>query len=235
MRIGICDDDKLVAGALAEELRDLYAFDIAIVAFDTAFSLLTYIEDEKNEPLDILFLDIRLREQNGVRVAMEIQEFWPEIQIIFSSGYPEYAQDIFQIEPVYFLLKPFDRESMKRAVDRAVRRMEEAGHEIVRICTQGEMVALRLRDVDYIESNRHQLKIWCGERCHELYGTLTSFAEKLPDSFLRCHQSYLVNIHKIRRMNADTIELFNGRLLPVSRSRYRQTREALLRYTANSI
>ena len=50
MRIGICDDDKLVAGALAEELRDLYAFDIANVAFDTAFSMLTYIEEEKNEP-----------------------------------------------------------------------------------------------------------------------------------------------------------------------------------------
>ena len=235
MRIGICDDDPSVVKILAASLKDLYVFDILILPFDSAFSLLTYMEDTQNERLDILFLDIRLRGQSGIRVAIEIQQKWPEVQIIFCSGYPEYVQEIFQVEPVYFLLKPFDRKSVKMAVDRAVKYMEEIDQKMITLVSQGEVRTFRVREIYYVESNKHLLNIWCGNECYETRERLNDFAKRLPDEFVRCHQSYLVNINRIRSLTSTGIKLFDGRELPVSRSRYRQTREALLRYTANSI
>ena len=240
MRIGICDDDRRIAEILAEDIRWIYRTDVVLIAFDKISSLLIYIEEETEKKLDILFMDIVFRKewgrmQNGIKAAKKIQSIRPEIQIIFISGHSDYVQEIFQIEPVYFLLKPFNKEDVGAAMSRAVKRMEEKDRDFVKIYSGGKLHVILKRDIDYVESNKHRLRIWCGEMHYDIYRALKLFATELTGDFIQCHQSYLVNIRRIKKLDAWNLELFNEKQIPVSRSKYKQTRQALLEHTSSGI
>ena len=240
MRIGVCDDDRKIAEILAQDIHSIYGTDVVVIAFDKISSLLIYIEEETEQKLDILFMDIVFRKewgrsQNGIRVAKKIQELRPEIQIIFISGHSDYVQEIFQIEPVYFLLKPFSKESVKAAMERAIKRMEEKTRDSIKIYSDGKTQVLLKRDIDYVESNKHRVRIWCGGTYFDIYSSLKTLAAELVGDFIQCHQSYLVNIQKIKQLDSWSLELFSGKQIPVSRSKYKQTKQAVSEHTTSVI
>ena len=58
---------------------------------------------------------------------------------------------------------------------------------------------------------------------------LSDMEKLLPEYFLRCHQSYLVNMDRIRKFTLDGIVLIDGRVIPVSRARYTETKDKFLK------
>ena len=54
--------------------------------------------------------------------------------------------------------------------------------------------------------------------------------QMMPFSFLRCHQSYVVNIAKIKKITYKALELYDGRLVPVSRTYYKKAKQEILDY-----
>lgn len=113
MNIILVDDEKLNLDNL-EYVMDRVLPNAHRESFSKASQVLTYIQDH---PVDIAFLDIQMRGIDGITIAKCLQDRWPRANIIFCTGYSEYALDALDIHCSDYLLKPVTEEKVKKTLD----------------------------------------------------------------------------------------------------------------------
>lgn len=86
----------------------------AVTEFSTCSSALDWAAEH---PVDVAFLDIRMRGMGGLRLAEKIVGMHPDCRIIFCTGYTEYALDAIQLHVSGYLLKPITAEAVQRELD----------------------------------------------------------------------------------------------------------------------
>ena len=118
IKIAICDDEQLVRDYIENILRRKYGDGIVISHYEKAESLLEAWEQADNRE-DIVLMDIRLTQMDGISAAQNLQEKHHNVKIIFITGYIDYATEIFRAEPIYFLIKPVREEKLIEAVEKA--------------------------------------------------------------------------------------------------------------------
>lgn len=104
MVIGICDDDKIWyrrAEGLIEQYAEETGQEVALCYFPDTEALLAY----EGAPLEVLFMDIELNGENGVKAALQVNAKWAHCQIVFLTNYLNYATDVYEAEHVMFVLK----------------------------------------------------------------------------------------------------------------------------------
>ncbi len=110
MRILIVDDEKLILEEMEKILGEIMpGCDIAACSTERQA-----IEQAKENPFDVAFLDIELGVTNGIMLAKKLKDILPEIKIIFATSYPQYAVDAFAIHATGYLLKPVIKDDLKR-------------------------------------------------------------------------------------------------------------------------
>lgn len=92
----------------------------------------------------------------------------------------------------------------------------------------GRIMRVLPADIEFVESDRRKVRIHLAGQVIEAYESLGGIARKLPDSFVQCHKSFLVNMDKIAEMRSDQIDLLSGATVPISQKRSRITREAFM-------
>ena len=130
-RIGICDDDEAFCGQMEGYLA-VYARKAGTVIVTEIFlSGEAYLEFmEKEPPLDLLFLDIKLGGADGVSVGQKLrQDILNEVtQIVYMSSEQGYAMSLFQNRPMDFLLKPVDQDTVERVIQEYRRVYDRQNH-----------------------------------------------------------------------------------------------------------
>ncbi len=231
IRIGICDDDKRAVEQLRNQLKAVCMHAYRLSCWNDASSMLGDMEEPDAPATDLLFLDIRLEETNGIELSQEIRRRCPGIRIIYFTAYSEYGQDVFDGHPSGFLLKPIQPERLKRTLDRVIWEIEKDSEIKLHIKNGAEVVTLLSRDILYVESKGRVLEFQIRDgTVHLCYGRLNDYQEKLPETFIRCHQSYLVNPRYISRFRGEKIILTDGTQILISRTRRLETRNAFYRY-----
>ena len=102
MRILAVDDEALALEGLEKAIR-LASGEAEVHAFQSAQEALAYA---KRHPADVAFLDIEMRNMGGIEAATRLQEMYPQINIIFSTGYQEYMPDAFRLHVSGYITKP---------------------------------------------------------------------------------------------------------------------------------
>ena len=235
LKIAICDDNEAVLRQLSQFISEELKTEHTIQTFSDALLLCDYVEEVAKGAVDILFLDIVLQDKNGINLAKHISEHYPQIKIIFITGYLEYAQRIFEVEPVYFLVKPLQRTAVVAALQRACERLEQEEQNGLSLLTKNGIVTLRLSGIHYIASDNKVVRVVEGQKTWEARMKLDELASKLPANFLRCGQSFLVNMDRIRNFRTSEIELYDGTIIPVSRSKYKEARRKFLDYLGGTV
>lgn len=233
LQVAVCDEDVQVLGLLEKHAHQLMGERVHVSLHTNPFSLMTYIVDEAKGNVDLVVLEMMIRDQDGIQIAKSIEGMFPDIKIIFMTACAERARDIFQITPFYFFLKPIEGRYIKDALLKAVARIDEQTAEMLVIRSRSDdrkLHTFKIRDIYYVESELRQVIIHESERSKSIYMKLDEVETELPDSFCRCHQSYLVNMDKIREATAREIFLFNGAVIPVSRSRRNEVVERIRAY-----
>ena len=182
--------------------------------------------------IDILIIDINFgnaKKQNGIDIASRIKANNRDCQVIFISGYNEYAQKIFDAKPVFFIQKPIDESVLIKAVNLAIDNLSRSRSQ--RFCYQKEskIYIVPIEDIVYFESSKRVVKIVTNEGTDSFYDTLNSIQGRIAGEFIRIHQSYLVNTRYISRMTGSEIILNDGRRLQISKPRMASVREELIR------
>lgn len=117
MRIIIVDDEERARNVLEILLHDIGHQDIR--TFGDAESALTYL---KSNPCDVAFLDVEMPGMDGLDLAEELLKLPASPAVVFETAYPQYAVRAWDSDAVDYLLKPYGRDQVQRALERASRR-----------------------------------------------------------------------------------------------------------------
>ena len=217
MKYFICDDNVLFAEDLA---RRISAADNvgSVEVFTTLSSLMFHIQG--GERADAVFLDIVNKDGSGLEAAKKIRQKDPSIKIVFVTGYVEdFSQAIFDCpvgsEPVAFLAKPVNDKYLNAALSKLKSAEKRAG-VLIPVGSSRNTSYIDAGGIIYIMSERRQMRIFTesGEEC--CYGRVADMMKLLPDSFCRCHRSYIINLDKIAHIKNKTgVVMKNGSEIPV--------------------
>ena len=167
---------------------------------------------------DLLFLDVQMPEIDGFQVLAEVgADLVPAV--IFVTAYDQFALGAFDVHAVDYLLKPFDRERFRRAVERAkgqIRRrptgdmdgrlralLSDVGAapkylKRLLVKSSGVTIILPTDEIDSIEGAGNYLRLKAGGEAHMIRERLIQLEGKLdPEKFVRIHRSTIVNIDRI--------------------------------------
>ncbi|MBO5737662.1 MAG: response regulator [Clostridia bacterium] len=109
MRFFVIDDEKFALDRMVRELKTA-APEAEVVAFSDPNALLA---EARKDPCDVAFLDVRMGSMTGVELAKRLKELTPKLNIIFVTGYDEYANEAMKMHASGYLMKPVTAEDIK--------------------------------------------------------------------------------------------------------------------------
>ncbi len=200
VKIAICDDN---AEDVSQLSAALYAYDplFEITSFPDGKALMDELLDGSLNA-DLLFLDIYIPGIDGIQTARQIRSVWSDIKIIFLSSSRDHYPQAYEVFAFNYIVKPFSRERLYAVLSRALDELcKESGYKIS-VRHKGKLHSVDCRDILYIES-RDKLLLFhlAGDSILQCYGKLEDILKELPEQyFLRCHQSFIVNLSHISEM-----------------------------------
>lgn len=227
LNVIICDDNELHLSYTQQLTAQCLSRDNAeIRTFTDPERMFSELEAQKMQP-NIAILDIQFPELNGIDAAQRLHKLAPDCKNIFLSSYLAYAPDAYKAEHVYFVLKEQMKERLPEALSRALEEIRKADRHFI-FKAEGSVFRARLSDVLYIERILHKTKIVTQNRSYMSAQTVDDIllSNCCEDAFIRCHQSYWVNAEAVHSLSGDTFELTNHELIPISRSRRHEVKDA---------
>ncbi|MBQ9989334.1 MAG: response regulator transcription factor [Lachnospiraceae bacterium] len=237
IRVAICDDNVAIASQIENEIcgiAESYRMKVECEIFFDGVRLLEKLQ--AGEHFDLLYLDIEMPEQNGVEIANTIrEEGWP-LLIIYISSHEEYMKEICFTEPFGFLTKPVKEKEFEALFLKAVQRINRKP-EFFSFSYQKAVGKLILSDIAYFESRGKTVLVHLVQKKAEedeesvevkFYGRINDVQKQLENSktsFLRIHQSYLVNYDQIRELRFMDLTMEDGTVLQISKNRQKEVRE----------
>lgn len=235
MKLAIIEDEQAHTELLSKYIekwskdRDV---PVTIAPFPSAESFLFIWEAEKD--FDVLFVDIQMKEMNGMEMARLVRGQNQDIGIVFTTGISDYMEAGYEVEALHYLLKPINYEKLCRCMDRVLKK--ESRESFVLVQTKEDILKLSAERIMFVEARGHSCLIeFCsheGKTFHvETTEGISELEQQLSGSdFVKCHRSFLCRIAGIRRIDRTGIIMDNGSWIPVSRRLYSQVNQMFIRH-----
>jgi two-component system response regulator LytT len=221
VRIAIVEDEAIIARRLERMVRGIVGeatIDVA-ATFDAALAL-------TRAPIDLLFLDLNLHGRDGFTLLEEAAA--SRFQTVVVSAHHDQALRAFEYGVNDFVAKPWTEERLRRAIERVLHpsreRRAEARPTFNLIVRKGrELRSIAVDDIAFIRGadDYSELHLSGGE-VHLHAKSLSALEALLPDTFLRVHRSWIVNLPRVRGTRSDVVVMHDGAVVPVGRV-YRRT------------
>ncbi|RDY22945.1 DNA-binding response regulator [Romboutsia maritimum] len=220
LSIVICDDDTthidILKKYLIEILEDLN-MNHKLLEFKSGEELL----ENYPKKIDILFLDIQMKDLTGMDVARKIRKFDTKVEIIFTTAVSEYIHEGYEVRAYRYLLKPIKYKNLERHVKLCIRDLLSK-NSTISIQSNHDTIVLSVDEILYAEVEKKNVTIHTENRDYIIEISMKKVEEKLLNhNFFRCHKSYLVNLKKINSIK-DKIAVIKGNEIPVSRYKIKE-------------
>ncbi len=220
LKIGICDDDKYSVQKLHDLLVKItFSYsDVEICHFENGQAVLEAIQTEQFA-VDLLFLEIQMQKTDGIQIAEFIRKHDIDVDIIFLTNSIQHIYEGYTYKAYAYYLKPVKEELVKKDILRYLEERKSIS-ETLTINTKSREIHIPIHKIIYFKSEKRRVT------AYSLIGE-SSFYAKLDDiekmiqgrSFIRCHQSYLVNSNMIDSIGRTEI-IAQGISIPMSRKYY---------------
>jgi DNA-binding LytR/AlgR family response regulator len=168
--------------------------------------------------IDLIFLDIEMPLVNGLAF---LQTLTNPPKVIFTTAYPNYAVQAFDLDVVDYLLKPFSYERFLKAIKKikepATNKTETTtdGHLLVK--EKGGLIKVPYNQIIFIKASKDYVKIVTNDQQYLASFTMKNLEELLPaDKFVRIHKSYIVAVNQIKMIKAEEVLMEASHVLPLS-------------------
>ncbi len=211
-------DDEPPAIRLLEKYIAKVSFLTLVESTTSALKALSIIEEKD---IDIIFLDIQMPELTGLQLSKIIKG---KTKIIFTTAYPQFALQSYEVDAIDYLLKPFEFErfyesilkvkSISEPVSQAIRR-DNTDFFFVKTDGKNNFEKVYVKDICFIEGLRNYVAIHLIDKQIITNNTLKSIEECLPDAtFIKTHKSYLVALQHISKTDSLCVYV-NGSTIPI--------------------
>ncbi len=203
--------------------------EICLQTFSSGEELLKY-----DGQIDILFLDIQMKDIDGMETARKLRGDKFRGFLIFITVMKEMVFQSFEVQAYDYLVKPVEENQFEKTMERLYASMQNASKDSLlvqkgyegRIIRKGEIVFCEVID------RKIYLTLASGEVI-DYYERIENLETKLGNCFFRCHRSYLINLEHLKGYKNGTAYMDNGREVPVSRLRSREFSSVVLKYMKN--
>lgn len=217
----IIDDEPLAIDVIKNYCESVDFIDL-LATFTNPLEGMKFINNNK---VDLLFLDIEMPLLTGLEI---IDTFKSKPNIIFTTAYPQFAIEGFEVDAIDYLVKPVPYKRFLKAVNKLDPKTFAVPHTPVTALVQNpnrfmfvksdyESVKIVIDDIKYIEGLKDYLKIHLADSRYVL--TLSNFKnlmEKLPvENFIRIHNSYAVNLKYVETIQRNKV-IIDKQRLPIS-------------------
>ena len=213
----IIDDEPLAAGLLESYARKTPYLQLV----GTYNSAILAMKDLRDNPVQLLFLDIQMPELSGVEFAKILPK---DTRVIFTTAFPQYAVEGYKVNALDYLLKPISYEDFLKSTDKAlewfsiVQRQDAYRRDrFMFVKTDYKLQRVNLDDILFIEGLKDYVRFYLknGEKVMSLM-SMKKLEEYLPrPEFLRTHRSYIVHMTETPLVDRFRI-VFGENYIPVS-------------------
>lgn len=227
MTIAICEDTKIQIQQMLEFLRKRPEHSVDI--FETGEALLNSVLI--GNTYDIILLDIHLPDTLGTKIVQGLRRSLPTVDVIFTSSFPKYVTDAFNLKVSQFLLKPFEEKQFLTELDRIVSaRQNEQSFWYIK--SKEGLYRLSPRDIIYVESYYRHLKIQTTTQLIESTEQIKDAETALLEhGFYRCHQGFLVNMRFVQKIGTSNAVCIQNFTVPISVRKRPQFLSTYMKYT----
>lgn len=182
--------------------------------FTDAFKAIEYLQ---REPVDLIFLDIKMPDISGIDFFNSLSK---KPMVIFTTAYSEHAITSYELDAVDYLLKPFSLARFIKSCNKAyelynLRGIAEASDHLF-VKTGFEQVKVLFDDILYLEAAGNYVTFTLHNKNILCRSTFNEAVELLPrEKFIRVHRSYLVAANKIDKIERHQLTIAE-RKVPVS-------------------
>jgi two-component system response regulator LytT len=223
MKIFIVEDEKVAARRLIRQIDEILPNNKISVFYEPEEVTVAM----KMQSPDLLILDLNLNGEDGFNILKSIEEKNFETIVVSANG--ERALEGFDLDIVDFVLKPYDKERLQKALQKFMkRRIRRRGSKEILVKDGAVRIAVPVEQILYISGAGDYREIHCKDGKNYLHErSLEKFGEIMPNNFIRIHNSYLVDKNSIVQtmvFGGGKYEavLENNEKLPVSRSKYKE-------------
>jgi DNA-binding LytR/AlgR family response regulator len=162
----------------------------------------------KKEKIDLLFLDIQMPEMTGLELLKTLKN--PPL-VIFTTAFPNYALESYEIDAADYLLKPISFERFVKAVNKAEERLrgslsdQRDKHGYIFVKADGKLIKINIADICYVEGLKDYVIIHTQSGKVVTHNTMKNIEALLlgDDNFIRIHRSYIINLRFVKEIEGN--------------------------------
>ena len=219
----IIEDQPPAQRILKRYIEDMGSLELRGI-FPDALQAMDFL---KNEPVDLIFLDIHLPKLSGIEFLKSMSQ---PPAVILTTAFSDYALESYEFNVIDYLLKPFSFQRFVKAVSKVDQRtisdkISNTQIEIpplkseIYIKSGHEHIKVEIQNIQYISSDADYTEIYIQEKKYLTNETLRYWQETLPKGwFFRIHKSHMVNNAHIEKIIGNRVHLRDGTKLPIGRA-----------------
>ncbi len=186
-------------------------------AFNSPLEVLDYLQN--NEAPQLIFLDIQMPDLTGLELSKVLP---PDIMIIFTTAFEQYAISGYKVNAIDYLLKPIDYSEFLTAATKAKSRVEEkvvpknkADEDYIFLKSEYLQLKINLSEIIYVEGMKDYAKVYLTTAPRPVLSliSLKKLEDKLPtDRFMRIHRSFIIALDKIDHIERSQVIIKDQRI-----------------------
>lgn len=209
----IIDDEMSSQRVLQHFIKDTKVLELKQTCSNTSEAF-KYLQLHGN--IDLLFLDINMPQQSGLDFYRNLQ-YPPEV--IFTTAYPQYAVEGFEVNAIDYLLKPIAYNRFLKAIHKVLNNTSqiESTDNFILLKENKALHKVFFNDIQYIEAYGDYVKVILEEKTIVTHSTFSKFIENLPSHFIRTHKSFSINLNRLKHLSGNQITL-DSHTIPIGQT-----------------
>lgn len=237
INIAICDDEELARKKIGNAILTYFSnkeINFKIYYYSSGLKIL---EAQNDHDFSFIFLDIDLKDCNGVEIAKKIRNIQTTpINIVFVTSYAEYRTKVLSIHTFDYILKPISNEAIYKVMDDLMFWHANNSYNKkvrLRFKTIVGFITIYKDDILYFEYANRRINIVTKDKTYYMYGKMKDLFLNLKKyNFVMPHAAYIVNFNEISKYLKSDNQIFmtNGKNIPVSQLRSKQFRKDYMNF-----
>lgn len=157
---------------------------------------------------------------DGIETGRLIREMDDKVEIVYCTSSKDFAIAAYDVHAMGYLLKPYETLRIGAVIDYYVQKHPQKNHNFIQVKSKRKPLIIPYKDIIHMESDNKVVYIYTTTQgAVKVYSKLDAFEEELSDSrFLRCHQSYLVNMQYVAGIVDSDFIMIDDQMIPIRKS-----------------